>query len=231
MILAAPRNAGNGSHGLARRIPLALLAYEHARSRYRLDPERVYVGGFSGGSRIALTVAIAYADVFRGAFLVAGSSDVGAQGPTPPSRDVMAPLQSRTRMAFVTGERDRGALDRDRRSERALREYCVMNLASFVQRRRGHQLPDGHGLAEGLDFLDAPSSGTASLAQCRSRLAGEVAAALDAVADLAAAGRTAEAGEQLSAIDRRYGGLAAPRSIDLAHCLLRPGRCTGTASP
>ena len=51
---------------LERRLPLALLGYWNARSRYPIDPDRVYVGGLSGGSRVAQIAALAYPDVFRG---------------------------------------------------------------------------------------------------------------------------------------------------------------------
>ncbi len=225
VILAAPRNAGNGSHGIGRRIPLALLAYEHVRARYPLDETRVYVGGFSGGSRIALTVALGYADVFRGAFLVAGSAEIGGRGPTPPPAPIMELAQARTRLVFVTGQRDRGALDRDRFSERALREYCITHMSEFVQRSRGHQLPAGKGLADGLRFLDAPAADWPGLEACRSALRAQADSALEAARQLAADGLATEAGHALTALDRRFGGLAAPRSVELARCLLQPTGC------
>src|SRR5207302_469453 len=91
---------------LARREPLALLAAHNLMRRYPVDPERVYVGGFSGGARVAMRLALGYPDLFRGAILNAGSDPIGgAEIPLPP-RELFMRFQSSTRIVYVTGERD-----------------------------------------------------------------------------------------------------------------------------
>ena len=42
---------------MGRREPLALLAALNILADYPIDPEQVYIGGFSGGSRIARRLA------------------------------------------------------------------------------------------------------------------------------------------------------------------------------
>ncbi|HWE23826.1 MAG TPA: hypothetical protein VG496_07780, partial [Myxococcales bacterium] len=62
LIMVSAANAGNEASVLERRVPLALLAWENVRARYPIDPKRVYVGGLSGGSRVAEIAALAYPD-------------------------------------------------------------------------------------------------------------------------------------------------------------------------
>ena len=73
-------------------MPLALLAYENIRRSHTLDANRVYVGGMSGGSRVALRVALAYPDVFRGALLNAGSDPIGDGAVIAASRPICFPV-------------------------------------------------------------------------------------------------------------------------------------------
>jgi poly(3-hydroxybutyrate) depolymerase len=106
MILVSAANSGNGAGVLNRREPLALLAAENIMRSYPLDPERVYIGGFSGGSRMALRIARGYPDVFHGALLNAGSDPIGnAQIPLPP-QELLRQFQESTRVVYVTGAHD-----------------------------------------------------------------------------------------------------------------------------
>jgi len=66
-------NSGNDAPTIDRREPLALLAAHNTMKQYPVDPQQVYIGGFSGGARVALRLALAYPDVFHGALLNAGS--------------------------------------------------------------------------------------------------------------------------------------------------------------
>ena len=62
LVVAMPRKAGNDADVIGRRIPLALHAHHHASANLAIDPGRVYVGGFSGGARLAQRIAIAWPD-------------------------------------------------------------------------------------------------------------------------------------------------------------------------
>jgi len=77
MIFVTAARSGNDHDVRGRRMPLALLAAHNVMARYRVDPARIYVSGFSGGARIAERLALAYPDLFRGAILNAGSDPLG----------------------------------------------------------------------------------------------------------------------------------------------------------
>src|ERR1700730_6918458 len=63
VIFVSAANSGNEANILDRRDPLALLAAHNVMQRFRVDSERIYIGGFSGGSRVALRLALGYPDV------------------------------------------------------------------------------------------------------------------------------------------------------------------------
>jgi len=66
MIFVSASRSGNPQNVVDRRIPLALLGAYNIMQRYPIDQRRVYIGGFSGGSRVAMRVALAYPDLFHG---------------------------------------------------------------------------------------------------------------------------------------------------------------------
>ena len=73
IVFVTAAQSGNEQGVVNRRAPLALLAEENTVRRYRIDPARIYVGGFSGGSRVAMRLALAYPDIFTGASGKTGS--------------------------------------------------------------------------------------------------------------------------------------------------------------
>lgn len=220
LIFVSARRSGNQQNVLDRRIPLALHAHEHVRLNYPLDPQRVYIGGFSGGSRVAWRMARAYADVFSGALLIGGSDAFGEPDTAPPLRAQMQALRSRSRIVFATGGSDLTNRAKDQRTRDSLQTFCVPGALTVWVPRVDHWVPPRRKFAEALDALDTPLEPTADQfadqARCEARLDAEVDAGLAAVQALLDAGDAAAAGEQLGALEDRYGGLAAPRSIDLA---------------
>lgn len=71
IICIAPVGAGNGA-ATANRHQLMFDALATAISRYHVDMERMYVGGLSGGGRIASTELICFPEVFRGGVSIVG---------------------------------------------------------------------------------------------------------------------------------------------------------------
>jgi pimeloyl-ACP methyl ester carboxylesterase len=220
-IFVSAARSGNEENTMGRREPLALLAAHNIMAQYPIDPERVYIGGFSGGSRIAQRLALGYPDLFRGAILNAGSDSIGdasAQPPIPlPPRDLFVQFQSRTRLIYITGERDTPNLDDDLLSLRSMRQWCVYNVESIVEPFIGHTVARPEALARAFGSLANASSAAADrLAHCRSELDAELDAKLKQVESLQGNGKRAAAAKLLDKIDLRYGGLAAPRSLELA---------------
>ncbi len=223
VIFVSAARSGNADTDLGRREPLALLAARNVIARYHVDPDRVWVGGFSGGSRVAMRLALAYPDLFRGALLVAGSDPIGdAQAPLPP-RDLLQQFQSASRLVYVTGEHDTDNLTADAVSQRSMRQWCAFDLKTETAPRIGHELIGGETLAKALAALAGPPRPDAGkLAACRAAIETELTVKLAQAQSLITAGKTGEARRSLSAVDARFGGLAAPRSLELERQLGGP---------
>jgi pimeloyl-ACP methyl ester carboxylesterase len=223
MIFVSAANSGNEAGTLDRRIPLALLGYENIRRRYPLDANRVYVGGLSGGSRVALRVALAYPDLFRGALLNAGSDPIGGDQASIPPAELFRRFQDSTRLVFLTGERDEVNVHNDLVSEKSLRAWCAFDLHALTMPRRGHEIADAAALERALREFEKPESTDADkLSDCRAgveqKLASDVAEANAALER----GDSTRAAAAMNAIDVRYGGIAAKAITELETRLAHP---------
>jgi len=217
MIFVSAANSGNDANVIDRREPLALLAVQNIVNRYPVDPERVYIGGFSGGSRVALRLALGYPDVFHGALLDAGSDAIGNPHAPLPASPLFRQLQESTRLVYATGEHDDLHLAEDMASRQSLREWCIFDTVTVTIPWKGHELPNASSFDRALDSLVKPETPNANkLADCRARIDEELNARLKQAEDLIAGGSLGEARRSLEKIDAHYGGLAAPRSVDLA---------------
>lgn len=210
LIYVSMADAGNAADVIDRRVPLALLAWVNVGRHYRLDPARVYVGGFSGGSRVAMRIALGYPDVFRGALLEAGSDPPGEAALSLPPAGLLHRFQQDTRLVFLTGGQDTTHLQMDAASRQALRHWCVTDMAGVTPPWLGHEIAGGAALGQALDALARPvPPRVGQLASCRARNEGELARALSAAGRMLVRGERKQTQEQLDAIDVRYGGLAA----------------------
>ena len=219
-IFVSAARSGNDENTMGRREPLALLAAENIIAEYRVDPERVYIGGFSGGSRIALRLAIGYPDLFHGAILNAGSDSLGdasAEPPIPlPPRDLFYQFQSGTRLIYITGERDTTRVEDDLQSLRSMRDWCVFNVENIVEAFLDHEVAQPAALSRALGSLAGGIHPEPDrLGRCRSAMDAELDQRFQKAGSLIATGKRAAADKLLDKIDQRYGGLAAPRSLEL----------------
>jgi len=170
-IFVTAANSGNEAP-TTRREALALLAAHNLMRQYDVDPQRVYIGGFSGGARIALRLALGYPDLFRGALLNAGSDPVGTADVPLPPEDLFKRFQESTRLVYLTGERDEENLVGDMSSRRSLEKWCVLDVVTQTEPRTAHQLADAFSLGRSLDaLLAAGQSPSDKLDACRNRLA------------------------------------------------------------
>jgi pimeloyl-ACP methyl ester carboxylesterase len=215
-ILVTAANSGNEAPIIDRREPLALLALHNIMAQYPVDPQQVYIGGFSGGARVALRLALGYPDVFHGALLNAGSDSVGnADLPLPPT-DLFRRFQESTRLVYVTGERDEENLTRDVHSRQSLEKWCAYDVVTQTEPRMGHELADASAFSRSLETLLGPRRAEPrKLEDCRARITQELTTQLGQVENAFARGDSKGAKQMLSQIDARYGGLAAPRSVEL----------------
>jgi hypothetical protein len=217
MIYVSAANSGNDADVLDRRVPLALLAAQNIIKRYPIDPQRIYIGGFSGGSRVAERIALGYPDLFHGALLMAGSDPIGKAQLTLPPSALFQQFQDTTRLVYLTGQQDDAHLDMDRQSQQSMRDWCVFHVATVGAPWSGHEVVTPAPLNHALDVLDKPvQPDPAKPADCRAHIDQALTAQLQQAESLLASGKPDAAHTLLNKIDTRYGGLAAPRSLDLA---------------
>ncbi len=206
---------------IGRRIPLVLHATDHAIASLRIDPARVYVSGFSGGARLAQRVALAWPDLYSGSLQFAGSVVVGTHRLPPPPMELMTRFQDNTRVVMVSGNLDLPNRRNDAETREGLRALCVAGERGFGPARLDHWVPDGRAFARALEMLETPVTvDPVAQADCRRRLAETIAAELDAAKADADAARWTQAVDRLVALDDRFGGLAAPRSVEMARKIL-----------
>ena len=72
LIFVAPQKCGN-EHPVSRRAGLAVLAATKMLEMARIDRERIYVAGFSGGARVASRAPFLRPTLFSGAFAISGA--------------------------------------------------------------------------------------------------------------------------------------------------------------
>lgn len=170
IILVTPQNASNRDSVVVRRFPLALHALENVADCYDLDPNRIYVGGWSGGSRTAQALALAFPEVFRGALMIAGSFPIDNSeplmtlygerlvlfpNPLPADEELLARLRQHSRLIMLTGDSDRALMRWDVRTLRSLEESDIQAALIRVP-GLGHQLPSAGWLERALGELDSP---------------------------------------------------------------------------
>lgn len=223
MIFVTAARSGNSQDIVSRREPLALIAAGNMLAQYDIDRARVFVAGMSGGSRMALRLALAYPDLFHGALLNSGSDVIGTiYEPLPPA-PLFRQFQTGTRLVYVTGDHDAANLETETRSRRSLRDWCVSDTGTIRMTFTGHEVAPASVLKHALDMLLAPDHpDPAELADCRTQVEADVTAKLDQVETRIASGRRDEAKSLLKDVDAKFGGLAAPRSLELSRRLSAP---------
>lgn len=117
LIWIAADESQNERH-IDHRCRMAVEAALHAIDLYEIDPRRVYIGGFSGGGKIAAMSAANYAEVFTGALSICGplfyrniptglkKDEYYPQGYYPMPPKMMQRFRSETRHVLLTGDTD-----------------------------------------------------------------------------------------------------------------------------
>jgi predicted esterase len=216
MIFVTAAHSGNQEDVVSRREPLALIAALNVMAQYPVDPSRVLVGGMSGGSRMAQRLALAYPDLFRGALLNSGSDVIGTIVEPLPPAPLFRQFQTATRLLYVTGDEDTANVETETRSKRSMQDWCISDVNSMRMSFTGHEVAPATVFARALQsLLDPHRPDPERLAACRAGIEAEAAAGLGRVDALVAAGKRSDARAMLKDIDAKFGGLAAPHSVEL----------------
>jgi predicted esterase len=157
IIFASPHGAGNNTTGpLRTRIILDVL--DDVRRRFAVDADRTYLGGFSGGARVACTIAFALPEYFGGVVPVCGAESL---------RDeswLRRRVVDRLSVALVTGENDfnRGELERFRGP---VLSGVGVRTKVWTVAGLGHAVPPAELLAEAFAWLEEGTAARRRLAQ------------------------------------------------------------------
>lgn len=162
LIVVSPNRSGNSRH-LLDRFELALNTVWNAQRMYRIDPNRIFVAGFSGGGRVASMLGIGYSDLFRGTIAVCGvdfylpvSAGAGRIFPAtyvPTTIEVERAKQSH-RFALVTGEKDPNRLNTAMIFQEGFRKNGFAAATFLDIPGMGHAIPSAEKIAPAFDFLE-----------------------------------------------------------------------------
>jgi poly(3-hydroxybutyrate) depolymerase len=173
LIYVAPDKAGNEVDAIWRHW-MALEAVRNARERFpNIDSNRIYVGGVSGGGRIASHVAIVNPDTFTGGFYIVGC-DFYRDTPVPSesqnagkyfrgfwrkSSPKLIAQAKNSRFVLLTGETD-GNNANTRSVYTGYKQAGFKHVQFFDVPGMGHQAPDAEWFEKGIAFLDSVEATT-----------------------------------------------------------------------
>ena len=161
-LFISAHHSGNQRHPLDR-FRLALDATCNMCRQYKIDRRHIYIGGFSGGARIASMLAIAYADLFTGTLSVCGVNfykdvalDKGKYYPATfaPDPGVLPLARQNSRFVLVTGEHDENR-DNIQSAFREFKREGFRHVVCLEIPGMSHAMPAAKTLGEALDFLGA----------------------------------------------------------------------------
>jgi predicted esterase len=162
LIAIGARNSGNNRE-VFDRMRLALDANDNLRNQFNVDDRRVYVSGFSGGSRVASMLGVTYADMFTGALCFMGvnfyeptfdkAKQEVFQARYIPNDEVLALAKQECRYVMVTGEKDFNLINTQAVFD-AFKSSGFKAVEMFNIPGQGHQPPAAEWLKKGIEFLD-----------------------------------------------------------------------------
>ena len=161
MIVIAARNSGN-KRNIFDRMRMAIDANHNMRSRFIIDGRRVYVSGFSGGSRVASNLGVCYAEMFSGAvcfmgcnfYLPVKGEDGKVYGESfIPADELLQIAKQACRYSLVTGTKDFNLANTKAVAD-AMKKEGFANARLFVVPDQGHTPPSAEWLSKALQHLD-----------------------------------------------------------------------------
>jgi len=162
IIWVGPNKAGNDRPVLPR-LGLSLDAAHNMPKQFDIDPERIYIGGVSGGGRITSWLLLPFPDVFTGGYSIIGA-DFYKNLPSKEQQGVYAGTfkapgpkllgQARKhRYVLLTGDADPNR-EQMQVIHQTLKKDGWQKVFYFQVPRMGHSAPNGEWFAKGLAALD-----------------------------------------------------------------------------
>jgi predicted esterase len=162
LIFIGAQNSGN-QRDIFDRIRLAIDANHNVRQRYSVDGRRVYVSGFSGGSRVASMLGVAWGDMFSGTICCMGVNfytDVKAPDGKVyglsylPSEQLLPIVKQACRYSLITAEKDFNLANTQGVYENGFVKEGFQNVQLFEVPGHGHKMPPADWLDKAIQFVD-----------------------------------------------------------------------------
>lgn len=141
-------NESGNQIDVPQRVAYAILAPKLIADSYVIDPERLYVSGFSGGSRVASMVATEYHRLFRGAIYNSGANFWGETA-LPRYREMAG-----NHYVFITGTEDFNLQDTQEvfaAYQQAGIKYSKLMIIPGME----HKRPAAESLETAVQYLDS----------------------------------------------------------------------------
>ncbi len=147
IIFASPHAAGNNTP-MPTRIRIVMDVLDDVRRRYNVDPDRTYIGGFSGGGRVACSIAFALPEYFGGVLPVCAGGELRQES------SLRRRVIDRLSVAQLTGETDfnRGECERLHQTELS---GVGVRCRTWIAPKTGHAMPNADIFSEAFKWLEA----------------------------------------------------------------------------
>lgn len=168
LVFVGANRSGN-PRNLFDRLRLAIDANHNVRQQLPIDGRRVYVSGFSGGSRVASMLGVAWGEMFSGTICCMGVNfytDVAAPDGKVyglsylPDEELLPLVKRHCRFALVTGEKDFNRPNTLGAFENGFQKEGFANVKVFDIPGHAHSPPPADWLDRAITFVDegkAPS--------------------------------------------------------------------------
>jgi hypothetical protein len=147
IIWIAANDSGN-KVAVARRAVFAMVAPSMMKQRYRIDGNRVYLSGFSGGGKVASMIAPGSTNVFKGAIYTCGVEFWEQYLHDDPE------IIRQYHYVFITGTEDFNKRQ-TRNVHKLYKKHGVENSKLMIVSRMGHRNPPAADFNEAIQFLDS----------------------------------------------------------------------------
>ncbi|MFT7461231.1 MAG: hypothetical protein ACI9XC_000201 [Gammaproteobacteria bacterium] len=144
-------NGSGNKISLSQRVAYAILAPKLINNSYVINPERVYISGFSGGGRVSSMVATEYNQIFKGAIYNSGANFWGEASSSRYEE------MKNNYYVFITGTEDFN-LEDIKEVYNAYKKSGIYNSKLIVIPNMAHKRPNAKNLDVAIRYLDSGRS-------------------------------------------------------------------------
>jgi predicted esterase len=131
--------------------------------RFKIARKRTYIGGFSGGARVASILGVAYADIYSGTLCVCGvnfyknvrdAKGLYYTATYTPDPNVLSLARKGGRFVLLTGEKDINRENTNAVLEHGFKPSGFSHVLYLEVPGMQHAIPGAGDLKTALEFLD-----------------------------------------------------------------------------